>query len=115
MKNLNGYSLDKCVLESQDGKKWNIEMEKGTNGLWFKDGWQEFAKGHSLEFGDFLVFKYHGNSKFSVKIFGKTCCEKADKKTNCQPTYEIVKCEHGNCEANSQKEAEYPGKGMLDL
>ncbi|KAK0575665.1 hypothetical protein LWI29_004852 [Acer saccharum] len=54
-------------------------MEKDVNGLSFGSGWVEFVKHHSLEVGDFLVFKYHGGSKFSVKIFGKTSCEKGTK------------------------------------
>ncbi|TXG52322.1 hypothetical protein EZV62_021491 [Acer yangbiense] len=54
-------------------------MEKDVHGLSFRSGWLEFVKHHSLEVGDFLVFKYHGGSKFSVKIFGKTSCEKGTK------------------------------------
>ncbi|KAK3231500.1 hypothetical protein Dsin_003381 [Dipteronia sinensis] len=76
VKNFNGICLGKITLASPSRDNWVIKMEKDVNGLSFGSGWQEFVKHHSLEVGDFLVFKYHGGSKFSVKIFGKTSCEK---------------------------------------
>lgn len=33
-------------------------------------------KHHHLEDGDFLVFKYDGESKFKVTIYDRTACEK---------------------------------------
>nr|DAD40567.1 TPA_asm: hypothetical protein HUJ06_014890 [Nelumbo nucifera] len=46
-----------------------------------------FVKHHSLELGDFLVFKYDGNSVFDVKIFGRSGCEKNESlycKSGCE-------------------------------
>ncbi|KAK2660421.1 hypothetical protein Ddye_006954 [Dipteronia dyeriana] len=79
VKNFYGICLWKITLASPSRADWVIKMEKDVNGLSFGSGWQEFVKHHSLEVGDFLVFKYHGGSKFSVKIFGKTSCEKGTK------------------------------------
>lgn len=56
-----------------------MNMEENGNHLFFGSGWQEFVEAHSLEVGDFLVFKYCGNSKFKVKIYDKSCCEKIIK------------------------------------
>ncbi|KAF8085470.1 hypothetical protein N665_0666s0018 [Sinapis alba] len=42
----------------------------------FTKGWEKFAKGHSLEFGDFLLFSYDGNSRFDVTVFAKDGCKK---------------------------------------
>ncbi|XP_054789440.1 putative B3 domain-containing protein Os03g0621600 [Prosopis cineraria] len=44
-------------------------------------GWSKFVEDNKLENGDFLVFKYMSDySKFKVKIYGKTCCEKESAK-----------------------------------
>lgn len=40
------------------------------------DGWHSFVKDNLLKIGDFLVFRYDGESKFKVKFFDRTCCEK---------------------------------------
>lgn len=39
-------------------------------------GWKSFVSDHSIEFGDFLVFKHAGKSHFIVQIFGQSGCEK---------------------------------------
>lgn len=33
-------------------------------------------KDHHLELGDFLIFRYDGESKFSVTIYDRSACEK---------------------------------------
>lgn len=43
-----------------------------------QNGWEKFVKDHSLELGDFLVFRYNGGLRFTVQIFGRTACEKED-------------------------------------
>ncbi|KAI3895762.1 hypothetical protein MKW98_025553 [Papaver atlanticum] len=48
----------------------------GNKDFFFNYGWPEFVHAHSLEYNDFVVFKYKGNSKFHVKIYAETGCEK---------------------------------------
>lgn len=42
----------------------------------FTSGWEIFVRENSLKTTDFLVFHYDGKSKFEVRIFEKTGCEK---------------------------------------
>lgn len=51
-------------------------MKQDAGHLFFHKGWQDFVKDNSLEAGEFLVFRYDGNSGFDVQIFGKSGCEK---------------------------------------
>ncbi|KAI9199992.1 hypothetical protein LWI28_001209 [Acer negundo] len=122
VKNFNGNCLGKITLASPSRDNWVIKMENDENGLSFGSGWQEFVKHHSLEVGDFLVFKYHGGSKFSVKIFGKTSCEKGTKLAKAKndrttlPTNnenrkqardQIQECKLEDHEADNENEAMY--------
>ncbi|XP_054781827.1 B3 domain-containing protein Os01g0723500-like [Prosopis cineraria] len=65
------------LIETYNGRSWEVEVEKLGNKFYFNSGWHKFVEDNNLETGDFLVFKYFADySKFKVKIFGKTCCEK---------------------------------------
>ncbi|PRQ31215.1 putative transcription factor B3-Domain family [Rosa chinensis] len=65
------------MLICPSGKCWNVELERTENGLFFhNDGWQTFVKDHLLQVGDFLVFRYDGESNFEVTLYDRTCCEK---------------------------------------
>ncbi|XP_044511039.1 B3 domain-containing protein Os01g0723500-like isoform X2 [Mangifera indica] len=76
LKYFKGNSVGNCVLRSPTGKFWCVKMEKNVSGTCFGSGWLDFVKDHSLEVGDFMVFKYYGKSMFTVKIYDKTNCEK---------------------------------------
>ncbi|XP_031482523.1 B3 domain-containing protein Os12g0591400-like [Nymphaea colorata] len=65
----------RAILESPVVKNWPVELVHDGNGLVFRNGWKEFFNLHSLEVGDFLVFRYDGNMHFTVRVFGKSCCE----------------------------------------
>ena len=47
----------------------------GGGGVWFQNGYSEFASCHGLIVGYSLVFKYEGNSHFDVLIFDATATE----------------------------------------
>lgn len=65
------------MLETYFGRFEEVEVEQCGNKFYFHNGWKKFVEINDLETGDFLVFKYfEHDSKFKVKIFGKTCCEK---------------------------------------
>lgn len=55
---------------------WQVELEKGPDGLFFREGWWKFVEDNSLELGDFLIFKFDRKSKFFIRIYGRTACEK---------------------------------------
>jgi hypothetical protein len=45
--------------------------------MYFRGGWPQFAEDHDLHQGLFMLFNYHcGTSKFDVKIFDCTQCQK---------------------------------------
>ncbi|KAJ0239074.1 putative B3 domain-containing protein [Hirschfeldia incana] len=66
------------VLVDEIGRLWDVETktEERVGVVVFRQGWGEFAKDHSLEFGDFLLFRYDGDSRFDVTIFAKDGCKK---------------------------------------
>ncbi|KAI9104288.1 hypothetical protein K1719_022860 [Acacia pycnantha] len=67
----------KAILETYYGKSEEVEVEKHENRFCFCKGWSKFVENNKLESEDLLVFKYLSDcSKFKVKIYGKTCCEK---------------------------------------
>lgn len=64
----------KVVLVDEIGRLWDVETKTGV--VVFRQGWEKFANEHSLEFGDFLLFRYNGESRFDVTIFAKDGCKK---------------------------------------
>ncbi|KAI9088297.1 hypothetical protein K1719_030018 [Acacia pycnantha] len=68
----------RIALETYNGECWQVGVEKlGNNKFCFNNGWDKFVQVNSLEIGDFLLLKYFADcSKFKVKIYGKSCCEK---------------------------------------
>ncbi|KAF3592442.1 hypothetical protein DY000_02024119 [Brassica cretica] len=64
----------RVVLVDEIGRLWDVETKTGV--VVFRQGWEKFANEHSLEFGDFLLFRYNGESRFDVTIFAKDGCKK---------------------------------------
>lgn len=69
--------------------------ERGNNNLFFWSGWHDFVKDNSLDIGDFLVFKYDGNSMFKVKIYGRNACEKNVRLAKRKEEYPIPSINKG--------------------
>ncbi|GKV04715.1 hypothetical protein SLEP1_g16831 [Rubroshorea leprosula] len=68
---------DIVVLRGPSSSTWNVGLSIEDETLFFKDGWQEFVKDHSLEENDELVFQYNGESCVDVLIFDQSSlCEK---------------------------------------
>ncbi|POO02657.1 B3 DNA binding domain containing protein [Trema orientale] len=65
-----------AVVKDGSGKCWQVSLVTIGKNLYIGTGWEEFARDHSLERGDFLVFKYYKTSLFEVKIFGANGCKK---------------------------------------
>ncbi|KAJ4893996.1 B3 domain-containing transcription factor VRN1 [Raphanus sativus] len=58
------------ALTVPDGHVWRVGLRKADNNkIWFQDGWQEFVDRYSIRIGYLLVFRYEGNSAFSVYIY----------------------------------------------
>ncbi|GMN66976.1 hypothetical protein TIFTF001_036037 [Ficus carica] len=67
-----GRTISESVLiRVPTGKEFELELENDKNGdFWLKKGWSEFAKHHSLENEQTLLFRYKGCSEFDVVIIG---------------------------------------------
>lgn len=79
-----------ATLTVPDGNIWRIGLKKADNKCWYHDGWQQFAEHYSLRVGYLLVFRYEGNSAFSVNIFNVSTSEinyQSNSFPNPEPTY----------------------------
>jgi hypothetical protein len=63
---------DVATLSVTNDHFWLVGLEKPNREIWFDDGWQDFMEHHSIVYGNFLVFRYEGNSKFNVLVFDHT-------------------------------------------
>jgi hypothetical protein len=77
---LDGRELREAVLREQSGGGTPYEVEvwyDGDGEMYFKGGWSQFAEDHDLHQGFFMISDYHcGTSKFDVKIYDGTQCQK---------------------------------------
>ncbi|KAI3903613.1 hypothetical protein MKW98_032267 [Papaver atlanticum] len=65
---------DYAIIEVPNGI-WHIGMRKAEGLVFFDNGWPEFMEFYSICVGHLMVFKYDGNSKFQVLIFGMKATE----------------------------------------
>ncbi|KAJ4961094.1 hypothetical protein NE237_021004 [Protea cynaroides] len=61
--------VNRATIKTLSGKAWTIELEKRDEDLFFKQGWADFVRDHSLNEGDILIFQYEGDSTFAVSMF----------------------------------------------
>jgi hypothetical protein len=77
---MDGRELREAILQEESGGGTPYEVEvyyDGNGGMYFRGGWPQFAEDHDLHQGFFMLFNYHcGTSKFDVKIFDGTQCQK---------------------------------------
>jgi hypothetical protein len=77
---MDGRELREAILRegSRGGTPYDVEVYYDGHGeMYFRCGWPQFAEDHELHQGFFMVFNYHcGTSKFDVKIFDGTQCQK---------------------------------------
>uniref|UniRef100_A0A0A9D690 TF-B3 domain-containing protein n=1 Tax=Arundo donax TaxID=35708 RepID=A0A0A9D690_ARUDO len=74
--NFNGHISEVVSMKSPSGKTWSIGVGTDTDQVVLRSGWKEFVAAHSIEDGDYLLFKYTGVSSFDVLIFDSSGCEK---------------------------------------
>ena len=71
-----GFELGSMAfLTIPNDTKWIVKLTKRDGEVWFQNGWCEFASYHALTVGSLLVFRYEGNSQFSILIFDVTITE----------------------------------------
>ncbi|XP_074375126.1 B3 domain-containing protein Os03g0212300-like [Apium graveolens] len=64
---------EECVLcPTHTHDSWPVRTKLINDELYFRKGWREFAKHHSLEFGDMLIFHHVKNSEFEVDVVDKS-------------------------------------------
>lgn len=51
---------------------WPVRTKLINDELYFRKGWRAFAKHHSLQFGDMLIFHHVHNSEFDVDVVDKS-------------------------------------------
>jgi hypothetical protein len=77
---MDGRELCEAILYEQSGGGTPYEVEvyyDGRGEMHFRDGWPQFVEDHDLHQGFFMLFDYHyGTSKFDVKIYDYTQCQK---------------------------------------
>lgn len=64
------------LVAGPSGKTWRVKLVEVGNDLYFTDGWEVFVKDNLVRDGDFMFFKFHGNSVFSVVVYDDSMCEK---------------------------------------
>ncbi|XBI01470.1 hypothetical protein VPH35_130239 [Triticum aestivum] len=54
---------------------WDVSVVfDGEGHMYLGPGWEHFARAHELQLGYFLVFRYDGDTMFTVKMFDNTMC-----------------------------------------
>ncbi|WCJ19595.1 AP2/B3-like transcriptional factor family protein [Euphorbia peplus] len=73
-KRYGNYLKDKVFLKVPCGTKWQVELLKNDDGIWFEDGWNSFVDYYSLKHGSFLVFAVEDftTCTFNAVIFDST-------------------------------------------
>ncbi|RVW57611.1 putative B3 domain-containing protein [Vitis vinifera] len=112
VKEFSGNIPNNAILRDIRGKYCHVELKEVEKDVFIKNGWQEFVRGHSVEQGDFLVFRYHGKALFDVSIFGRNGCRK-DESSDIVTTDEIAICVKN--EEGTEEELTMPPHGYKQL
>ena len=70
-----GSLSSQVYLNLPCGSRWEVGLTKTDGTVWIEQGWNEFAQHCSLSRGNLLVFRYEGDSQFTVIIFDNTTVE----------------------------------------
>jgi hypothetical protein len=77
---MDGRELREAILCEHSGGGTLYEVEvwyDGAGEQYFKGGWSQFVDDHDIQRGFFMTFDFHvGTSKFDMKIFNCTQCQK---------------------------------------
>ncbi|ONK78006.1 uncharacterized protein A4U43_C02F13220 [Asparagus officinalis] len=69
--------LDKqtVILRDSNSQSWRVKLSMVDGRLAFCEGWDDFVLDHSINHGQFIVFKFIEKFVFRVRIFGVNACE----------------------------------------
>jgi hypothetical protein len=77
---MDGRELHEAILceHSRGGSPYEVEVwYDGAGKQYFKGGWSQFVDDHDIKRGFFMTVDFHvGTSKFNVKIYDGTQCQK---------------------------------------
>uniref|UniRef100_A0ACD6A0V9 Uncharacterized protein n=1 Tax=Avena sativa TaxID=4498 RepID=A0ACD6A0V9_AVESA len=90
VRSVRGQISELVKLETPDGNKHSVHVAKELNNLVLRSGWSIFACVYGLQEGDFLRFKYNGDSHFKVEMYDPSACEKESScvVTNRNPNFQ---------------------------
>ncbi|URE11505.1 B3 DNA binding domain [Musa troglodytarum] len=71
-----GLVNQNVCLEDLHGNSSSVKISMVDGSLAFKGGWHDFVLDHSIDVGEFLVFKHVSKSLFFVQMFGIDACER---------------------------------------
>ena len=59
------------LREASGGPRvWDVEVVfDGEGHMYLERGWEQFARTHDVQLGNFLVFSYDGDAVLNVKVF----------------------------------------------
>ncbi|KAI9182702.1 hypothetical protein LWI28_028032 [Acer negundo] len=92
----------KAVLSNHMGNFWHVDVVNTENGMHFLNGWHKFVQDNSLQYADFLVFKYNGDGGFFVKNLGQFEPENGDSSATGTSDVIQVNLEEREEEANEE-------------
>ncbi|KAL4615571.1 hypothetical protein ACB092_07G136000 [Castanea dentata] len=98
---------DQAILKGPSGEKWHVKLCKTVDGLYLKDGWEQFFRDHSLGDNEWLLFRYNGDLCFNVHIFGKNGCERVNASS--------TKANHETTSSSGKRPRGRPRKTPLGL
>ncbi|XP_004308266.1 PREDICTED: putative B3 domain-containing protein Os03g0621600 [Fragaria vesca subsp. vesca] len=74
-KHFDGRVPQQSHLQTPTGT-WFVDVKSDNGRLFLQKGWKQFVRDNGLRLGEFLVFRYAGNSKFFVDIYARHGCKK---------------------------------------
>ncbi|KAJ4826795.1 hypothetical protein Tsubulata_036572 [Turnera subulata] len=66
---------DAATIVVPTGRVWPIGLSEKNKDIFFDMGCPRFLEHYSITEGQFLIFKYEGDSRFNVRICDTSCCE----------------------------------------
>ncbi|GKU94642.1 hypothetical protein SLEP1_g8101 [Rubroshorea leprosula] len=102
-----GNLSDTINLRGPSRFVWTVKLARTVDDVFLQNGWEIFARDHSLEENDFLVFRYDENSTFNVVIFDKSACER-------EASYFVKSAASNGCFVSKKKGRKEPEE-VIDL
>lgn len=64
----------KAWLRIESGESWIVKIERIGHHRFFTEGWEKFSRDVDLEFNQFMLFWFDGESGFRVSVYGMSGC-----------------------------------------